>query len=98
MTEGRLRSLACSGTLGQLQVALEHLGDAVHPSVAQRPTAREGRERAGLVAVEAAVEGELVRFAGSYEAEGLEPVVDEGREAVVDLGQIHLLGEIAALA
>src|SRR5262245_11598724 len=74
----------------ELQVALEHLGHAVHASVPDRAAAGDDGDRAGAVAVDAAVVDEAVGLADRAEAERFEPEVDEGREAVVRLRDVDL--------
>src|SRR6478752_5777713 len=74
----------------QLQVALEHLGHAVHAAVAQRAPTRQRWDGARSVAVDAAGVHETVRFAGRAEAQRLEPEPHERRKAVVDLGQVYV--------
>ena len=86
--EHAIRELALAGASRELEVALEHLRHAVHAPVAERAAAGEDRQSA--LGGDAAVLDEGVRFADAAVPEGLEPEVDEGREAVVELGQIDV--------
>src|SRR5438270_14006711 len=87
---GDVLALAITGSARQLQVALEHLRHAVHPAVAEGAATGKGGHRAGPVAVDAAVLDEAVRLAGRADTERLEPEPDEGREAVIHLGQVDV--------
>jgi hypothetical protein len=78
--------LPLRGSPRQLQVALEHLRDAVHAPVAEGAAPGQHRQRAGAVAVDAAVLHEAVRLPHRAEPEHLEPEIDERREPVVELG------------
>src|SRR4051794_1682286 len=89
-TDRHAVALSVAGSSRQLQVALQHLRYSVHASVAQRSPARQYRQRAGKIAVDAAVPDEAVRVSGRAEAEALEPEPDEGREAVVQLRQLDV--------
>ena len=76
--------------VGELEVALEHLGDAVHASVAERAATGQDGEPARPVAVDAAVLHEAVGLPDRAEPEDLQPEVDERREAVVQLRQVDV--------
>ena len=64
-------------TAGELQIALEHGGDAVHPSVSKASTTGE-EPRQVLLFPE-----EKVRLPFAAIAQGFKPHVDDGREAVI---------------
>ena len=64
----RRRPLAVAGPARELEVALEHLRHAVHPAVAERAAAGQRGQRAGRVAVDAAVGDEPVGLADRAEA------------------------------
>ena len=85
-------TLPLAGAVRELEVALEHLWDAVHAPVAQGAAAREHRQTGRSVAVDAAVLDEAMSLTDRAETEDLEPEVDERREAVVELGQVDLAG------
>src|SRR5262245_22995223 len=86
------RALALTGPARELQIALEHLGRAVHAPVPEGAAAGERRQPAGCVAVDTAVPHETSRLASRAVSERLEPEVRERGEAVVDLRKIGLTG------
>src|SRR6476660_4424107 len=85
----RVPELTVAGAPRELQVALEHLRDAVHPPVAERPAAGQRGQAAGGDA-DPAVADEAVGLSDRAEAERLEPEPHERRESVIDLRHVDV--------
>ncbi len=89
--------LAVAGPARQLEVALEHLGDAVHAPVAERPppdSAGRAPERSLSMPPSAT---KRCASPGGQKPSDLQPEPHERREPVVHLGQVHVLGPEAGV-